>query len=243
MKLNLGIFILFFLPIISNAQERINGILLEGIDYSGKTTVAKLLSQKLQERKFNVKIGHGELAASELNKFLMQEGLKLLDNHIPAAFPDSRFMEPLVKMHIASLMIDSTKTKETIKHLNRQQTFLIQDRYVLTLQCMQKFFTPNLNLPEQTVITNNYVPFKYNVYLTCDAETRNKRMKNNISIKVPNKIEKYFFAHLDKLQNYDNLCRSMVKDDPTWLVIDTGNLTVEQVADIILEFVDNNPSF
>ena len=43
-------------------SQVIDGLLIEGLDYSGKTTIAKLVKNKLEERNYNVKTGHGQLA-------------------------------------------------------------------------------------------------------------------------------------------------------------------------------------
>ena len=58
------------------AKEEIPGILIEGADYAGKSTVCEALNNKLTARKkINIHFGHCILSNSPVVKFLWQKGI------------------------------------------------------------------------------------------------------------------------------------------------------------------------
>ena len=217
-------------------SQVIDGLLIEGLDYSGKTTIAKLVKNKLEERNYNVKTGHGQLAGSDLSRFLAFEAYDTLPAEIPTKFPDANFMEKYIKLKLSGLVVDKMLGNQKLEDYKKQGVFLIQDRYLLTLQCTKRFFTPNLDMPELKMIEEAYIPFKYNIYLTCSSSTRKKRVAARG--KEPDRLEKYLIVHFNELYKYDELCQSMVKEKPGWYVIDTSNTKPEEVANQILDLIE-----
>lgn len=217
-------------------SQVINGVLIEGLDYSGKTTIAKILKKKLEEKSYNIRTGHGMLGNSELSVFLASLGYDSLPTEVSKTFPDAKIIENKVKLHFAGLIVDKILSNQKLQEYIKQEIFLIQDRYFLTLKCAKMFFIPNLEIPELKIFEQDLIPFKLNIYLTCNLYTRKKRIQSRE--KEPDRLEKYLIAHLGELYKYDDLCQSMIKEKPEWYIIDTSNKKPEEIADQILDLIE-----
>jgi len=114
--------ILLFSTILS-AQEAIHGLLIEGLDCSGKSTVAKLVGDQLRKKRYNIQVGHGEITSSNLSVFLAQDAYNTLPTTIPIKFPDADFMEKFIKLKLAGLIIDKMLSAQTLKNFKNQNVF------------------------------------------------------------------------------------------------------------------------
>lgn len=236
----LGIMLKF--PLTVYATQVIDGLLIEGLDYSGKTTIANIVKDALEKKNYNIRTGHGQLASSNLSVFLASEGYSSLPSEIPKKFPDVSFMKKKLQLHLASLIVDKMLGNQMLEEYKKKGIFLIQDRYLLTLQCAKKFFIPDLEIPELKMIEGAEIPFKYNIYLTCSPQERKKRAEARE--KQADNLEKYLIAHLNELYKYDELCQSMVKEKPRWHIIDTSDRNPNEVANQILYLIQQaNNSF
>jgi len=100
-----------------------------------------------------------------------------------------------------------------------------------------KFFMPHMDIPELRMFEEAYIPFRHNIYLTCDATTRKQRVQDRG--RVTDRLEQYMIVHMNELYKWDGLCQSMVRGRAGWHIIDTTDITPEQVANQILELIEN----
>ena len=168
----------------------INGLVLEGGEYSGKTSVAKELEKMLTAKGIKVKRGHAILQRPTVIMLLNKEAFRSLPKHIPLAFRDKTFFKRFNALRTAQLMVDLTLSQE--QKVDTDDAFLIQDRHWHTQKFMNQFFTPGLLEAETQWLEDHQIKFKHKVYLTCSNKVRLQRSKKFPKYDAYATLDKYF---------------------------------------------------
>jgi thymidylate kinase len=222
---------------MSAQGKRIHGILLEGINYSGKSTVARLLGERLAARGVPLLQRHCYLVESPISAELQQQAFGSVTGWQDRAFPDAELLRSFNVRKSAQMLYDSALAAET-DSLDGQ--VVLQDRHWFTQYCSNEFFNPGEGLLSKKWVRQHAPRFTLQVYLTCSQDERQRRAGERTGPEKHN-LNSYQRAHLAELGLYDELCLSLIKDDPTWRVVHTDDLSVTVVVDEILEAFDTAP--
>ncbi|MDD4352895.1 MAG: hypothetical protein PHN56_00405 [Candidatus Nanoarchaeia archaeon] len=196
----------------------IEGCLLEGVDYAGKTSIAKKLIEKLKKENVRVKYNKDYISDNYFSKKLISKGDKLIAPDISQDL-----------FYIITKIIDINNYK-----INKKE-FIIQDRYLLSTLNHFSFFYLNKNR-DIFKIYDKGIHFKKNIYLTSTLSTKIERFKKN---KPTDSFDIYLSNNLDMFQEYDNFCLSNVPKSEDWKIIQTDNLSIESLVNIIIHFIKN----
>lgn len=198
-------------------RNSIHGLLLEGVDYSGKTSVANAVSSL-------VEASGKEVARRNCfvnNHPIMQ---KLIEQ--ASTSPD---MEKRDIFYTSSLLHDLM-----LPELSLSDHYLIQERHVLTQIGRNLFFhSPGAHWHIDDFWRLRR-PFSHQVYLTSDIDSKRTRTRRR-----PPKSPRDEILANDALlhQRYDDAMLKILPEEERWLVIDTSKLDVQEVAVKIFEFL------
>lgn len=198
----------------NHIKEPLHGILVEGIDCSGKSTVCKLLEEKFRKRGLEPKLNHCYLSDNYLIRFLLKKSIEFEGTEDEAIY------------HACATILDQFLFKI------KPEAFYIQDRNWLSQACWLKFFCPEQSYAPKNYIFNNHQKFKWNVYLTVSHEIFKERYKlrsNN------SKLDRLLFENQEIFIKYNDFFLTQFPADEGWVVINTDFLSPDQVADQILE--------
>jgi len=134
----------------TNINTIIPGILIEGDDYTGKTTVAKEIVRRLSEKKQKVSYGHYYLSDNPIIKFLSKKAKA------------SKNCAEKNKLRVAAALIDLFAFRV------RKNTFYVQDRNWISIN--KKY-----NLKRKNKLLLNHYTFSINIYLQASLEIQKKR--------------------------------------------------------------------
>lgn len=212
----------------------INGVLFEGLCYSGKSTVARVFAQRLRTRVAGLRLGHGQMSDSPLALYLQDQAFHSLSNDLPDEFPSGSYVETFNIFRSAQLLIDQGWMNGLIDSNQRSSSLFIQDRHWFSQACMNEFFTPESEHIDKEWLEKARIVFPLNVYLTCSTRSRAMRAKERDAILGSHNLSKYFVKHIDKLEVYEEFCLGKIENDSTWLIMNTDRLSVEQIVQELL---------
>jgi thymidylate kinase len=199
----------------------INGVLIEGVDFVGKTSAASRLVEVLRSEGRSVESGKCYLRRSPVIDYLeayAKTYWTMLDRDI---------------LYTAALLAD-------LATYEPNPTFVVQDRHWLTQVGRNQFFHPTRDLVSEGTIQRLHIPFKHNVFLKCDLRTKLERCRS----RPPNSPrDEYLAATPAAHQEFEALNISLIPaETESWLVLDTSDLTVDEVALKIYEYIDGDSS-
>lgn len=189
----------------------IDGVLLEGVDYVGKTTVARKVAQLLAVSR-PVDLGRCYVQPSPLVAFLEEEATKYDDMRARDYF------------YSAALIAD-------LATLTPPSTYRVQDRHWLTQVGRNAFFHPGDDRLPIRYFEEAHLPFTQNVLLTSSAAVKAERAAMRPA-KSPR--DRYLRAHPDIHQEYEDFLLSLLPPEENWLVLDTTGMPADDVARLVL---------
>ena len=213
----------------------INGLLLEGGEYSGKTSVANALEKMLTQKGLKITRGHAVLTRSPVIMMLNKEAFRSLPRHIPLAFPDKNFFKRFNGLRTAQLMLDMVAAQEQLSKFTGPDTFLIQDRHWHSQKFMNLFFSPGALDGETRWLEAHQIKFKHKVYLTCAHKTRLQRSKKYPKYGAFAALDEYFLFHVAKVDIFDQFCIDLIQKEGGWIIMDTTGKKPEEIAQDILD--------
>lgn len=230
-KLLKHLLIAFILACQCLEAAEINGLVLEGGEYSGKTSLANELEKMLTAKGIKVKRGHAILQRPPVIMLLNKEAFRSLPKHIPLAFRDKAFFKRFNVLRTAQLMVDVTLAQE--QKVDTDDAFLIQDRHWHTQKFMNQFFTPGLLDAETQWLEGHQIKFKHKVYLTCSHKVRRQRFRKHAKSDASAIIDKYFLFHARNSHLFDEFCVDILKKEGGWMIVDTSNKKPKEIAEEI----------
>ena len=198
-------------------MKLINGCLLEGIDYAGKTSVARELIKQLKKEGIRCKYNKDYLIRETpaAKKFIT------CGDNVPP---------PNILQDLYYLI---TKMIESICYKAEKNIFVIQDRYLFSTLNHCSFFYLDKNR-DLLKLYNEGLHFKKNVYLTSSITTKMDRFIKN---PPTNSFDKFLYNHKKICQAYDDFCLKNVPVTKDWIIINTDNLSIRQIRNKVLRFV------
>ena len=214
-------------------------ISIDGPAGSGKSTVAKIISNKLNIIHFN----SGSLyrgVAAYLNSINFDIKGITLDSPIPDFELETEFIDGV--QHVFVNKIDFT-SKLRNNEISILSPFVSSNRTVRQRidNCQRAFGKKNSLVLEGRDIGSFVFPnAEYKFYLDCNIEERAKRRYKEEVLKNPNitfKDIKNEIAKRDYIDKTKQIAPLVVPENA--IIIDSTNLTIEQVADKILSHIKN----
>lgn len=195
-------------------QPVLNGLLIEGSSYTGKSTICHLLAQRLATQHPIIKRNHLFLGESVLSQFLLKQAKNSL-----LIFESS-------PLYLAAVLTDFNFFKPS------SDVFYLQDRFWLSMLYNNEFFLQDQQL--DIFIMEKHFAFKWNVLLTVNPEVKQQRFlqRNKRSI-----FNQYFFDHPEIQEQVDVFMQKNIPKNENWLMIDTSYLTPEKIVEKILDYM------
>ncbi|MEY9878243.1 cytidylate kinase [Streptacidiphilus sp. MAP12-33] len=210
------------------------GVVIEGLEYSGKTTLARHLARALADRGLAARPSHAVLCQGvPLLAAMMTTALAVFDDG-PGPAPTPRAWRTFNTVRSAQLLTDA--------HLYAAQDdarllrpLVVQDRYWLTQRSFNDLFTPRSGLLDDAWVSASAPAFTTQVYLTCRTATRARRAARRDSGAPPKHGLNLFLRQSpDTVAALDALTLDRVGADPAWLVLDTDTATPDDLARTVL---------
>lgn len=196
----------------------IDGVLIEGTDYSGKTTLCHNLAEALAEVNYSCQYGKDYITPTKLSKGIVKLGEKLPFGP-----------EQDLAFTLATLA-------EICQEDCEKGTFYIQDRHWLSILAHNEFFYPGQNQVVNRMLREVHRPFRKNIYLTFDLDTKIKRFQDE---PPTSSFDKYLAANPEVHEHYDQFWKGLIPEDENWLVIDTSQNNIKETTQRALEFILN----
>ncbi|GII90132.1 hypothetical protein [Sinosporangium siamense] len=194
-------------------MDMIEGVLLEGVDYVGKTTVSHRLADLMGRNGRTIGLGQCYLQRSPLIEFLEKEAKKSDDMMVRDYF------------YTAALVSD-------LSTLVPPREYRVQDRHWLTQLGRNAFFHTEEMVPARYLL-EEHRPFTHNVLLTSSARSKRERTAGR---QPGSPRDAYLAAHPEVHQEYEDFVTALLPADENWLVLDTTDCPVDEVARRILAY-------
>lgn len=196
-------------------METVDGVLIEGVDYVGKTTVSLRLAQLISKEGRRVSVGRCYLNRTPLIEFLEREAQKSNDMIVRDHY------------YTAALVSD-------LALFAHPDDYRVQDRHWLTQLGRNLFFhTAAGPVIPRPYFLEAHRPFARNVLLTSSAEAKAERAAGRTATSPR---DRYLLTHPDVHQEYEEFLRTLLPPAEDWLVLDTTAQSVDEVALQILNY-------
>lgn len=188
----------------------IDGLLIEGVDYAGKTAVTDALERLMTA-----------LGWKTVRRACFISQHPIIDALLAQA-KASGAMDQRDVFYTSSLLIDLS-----VPPLPLPNGYLLQERHALTQIGRNTFFYDDPVRWQVETIENLRRPFTAQAYLTSDIVTKRTRTRTR-----PPKSPRDALLAGDPVlhQRYDDYMRDSLPKDEDWLILDTSHLNVDGVA-------------
>lgn len=213
----------------------IPGILLDGHECSGKTSLARLITAGLHARGREVTQSHGTLTKGGLVDAMLREAVAVFDDAADRPFHDLELWRRFNSMRSAQLVVDAELAAQ--QGPSAPNEVRVQDRYWLTQHSFNTFLTPGEGYLAPEWIRARAPRFAVQIYLTCAPAARRERMAARTG-PAKHAVNAFLHRHLDEIVRLDELTTRQVVDDPEWTVLRSDRCTAPELAEQVLELFD-----
>lgn len=198
----------------------INGVLIEGVDYAGKTSIADNLASALKARGTPVIQNQCYLKRGELIHFLEARAKEL--------------NTPLERdwYYTTALLVDLYLYEESN---HDPDVFIVQDRHWLTTLGRNAFFNKDIDFMRAGLLEQRHPKFRFNVYVRSTMEAKIRRCQNRPP-KSPR--DRYLAENPEIHQQYDDFLQELLPKDEEWLILDTSDVSLEEATSAVLSYLD-----
>lgn len=208
----------------------VHGILLEGMCFSGKTTVAQALVEVLSEIA-PVRFNHCYLNDNVPNRLLHDLAIESIGSPTELHFPDREILRCFNAYRSANIMIDAAALSVEPGEFTGIR---VQDRHWFSQLCHNDFFNPEEGYLSPHWIRSCAPVFTVNVYLASDTSMRKARSSAGAR-SGENAIHEYFRNNMNELEKFELFCREKCNSLPDWHVLDSNALGLAQTLDTIVK--------
>lgn len=214
----------------------ISGILLDGHECGGKTSLARLIAAELRARGHEVTQSHGTLTKGGLVDAMLSEAVAVFDGAADRPFRDLGLWRRFNSVRSAQLIVDAELAAQ--QRPPGHEAIRVQDRYWLTQHSFNTFLTPGECYLAPEWIRARVPRFAVQVYLTCAPAARRERMAAREG-PAKHAVNDFLRRHLDEIVRLDELTIRQIADDPEWTVLRSDRSTAPELAEHVLELFDN----
>jgi thymidylate kinase len=203
----------------------VEGVLVEGVDYIGKTTACGRLAELLTARGVPVRENRCYLVRDPLITFLEDRASESDDPEIRDGY------------YSAAISADMLAARAGIHDDELASRWIVQDRHWLTQIGRNRFFAREGEPLPSTALELSHVPFTHNVLLQSNVAAKRARA----AARPPKSPRDRLLAENPRLhQQYDDFLRGLLPEE-NWLVLDTSGLSTEETCARILDFLGEAP--
>ncbi|WP_128092208.1 hypothetical protein [Streptomyces resistomycificus] len=213
------------------------GILIEGHEYSGKSTLAHQVADGLRRRGRTARASHATLTPDPVVRSLLDEALTVFAGSEHHDFRHPPTWRRFNALRSAQLILDTELFSRPAAGPQPGE-ILVQDRYWLTQYAFNQYFTPAEGYLSKTWVASRVPRFAVQVYLTCDTESRRRRAAARDGNSAKHPLNAFLRRHLDDVAGLDRFTARLVQDNPHWLVLPSEGLSPQEMADAVLERFD-----
>lgn len=197
------------------ANTQVPGILIEGSDYAGKSTVARLLAEQLQEGGAVFETGKCYLTRNPVVAFLDDEARR----HDDLLVRD--------KYYSAAIMCDLEAAK-----MFPPKCFRIQERHWLSQLGRNLFFHPDIPLIPDGYLEQRHLTFTIQILLYSDVASKNRRVGSRPPASPRDRL---LLGDPALHQAYDDFIKSLLPPTEEWLILDISDASPKEVTVRILQ--------
>ncbi|GAA4597873.1 thymidylate kinase [Actinoplanes octamycinicus] len=208
------------------------GILFEGHECSGKTTVARLVAADLEAAGWKVARSHATVSSSGLLDAMLREAVATFDDSAGRPFRDPRLWRRFNSVRSAQLMVDAELVAQ--REPAGPVDVFVQDRYWLTQHAFNTFLTPDARYLTPEWLRAHAPRFAVQVYLTCDPATRRERAAARRQRPAKHAVNTFLQRHMDEIALLDELTVGRLVD-AEWTVLSSTAHPARVLADQVLD--------
>jgi thymidylate kinase len=193
----------------------INGLLIEGTDYIGKSSIVRFVMDTLVRRGIQSCHQHCYLCRHPLIDFLESQA-KRIDTVIGRDW-----------YYTCAMLLD-------LFLYQPQESFVVQERHWLSQVGRNEFFHPGVEFTTSDVLRECHIPFRFQIYLMSDIESKKQRAQSRPPTSPRDRL---LAANPTLHQEYDEYVLGILPQHEQWTVIDTSRLNVQEVAKSITDII------
>lgn len=202
----------------------IDGLLVEGLNYSGKTTLARAVERELGARGARVRSGHCYLFDEPIVAALQKLSFNGIVAENANGFPDPRLLKPFNALRSAQIIADSQFARD-----RQWPGLLVQDRQWFSQLCNNEFFTPGEGFLSAEWIERNAPRFTVQLYLTCSPQVRLERVGKRPAVES-HALNTYLRANVESFPRFEETCLELVDRYGGFEVVNSDDLDIDAFA-------------
>jgi thymidylate kinase len=214
----------------------LRGVLLEGLNFAGKSTTAARLTTLLRARGTEVHSRHCYVCDTEGTQTLQLRAKSSIGGSTGRPVPDPDLLRPFNAMKSAQMLIDSELAMDSVYAAGPEGPVLVQDRHWFTQYCNNGFFNPGEGYLSDSWVLTCAPRFTVQVYLTCSPAERERRAGRRDG--DAHGLNAYLRANPKGIAALDTFCIEQIADDPSWIVVATDDLSQDEIAAHLLGLFD-----
>lgn len=203
---------------VDTRRIAVPGVLIEGHEYSGKSTLARHVVQALRQDGFPVLSAHGCMTDDPAVRLLLGEVLSMFAGVDPGRYREPAVWRRFNALRSAQIMADARLAESRLDQARERGELVVLDRYWLAQHAFNRFFTPGEEYLSQAWVDRAAPDFTVQVYLRCEPETRRRRdTERPLSPKHP--LNTFMRSNLDGVDALDEVTAELIDGDSRWLVL------------------------
>lgn len=213
----------------TRSAPNVQGVLLEGGCFSGKSSVAKALGHLFAARGLQPQLGHCYVCNDEENARLHAMALSSFPDQPPVSFRDPDYFREFNRFRSLNVMHDANLLRNLAWPPKLVQ---IQDRHWFSQHCQNDYFTPDIDSLSLRWRIDSAPSFDLHVFLSIsDCALRSRAQ-------LPQRagehgVHRHFRRFAYELADFESHCRSLWPNDPAWIMLDMDHLSADAAAAII----------
>ncbi|KOG32615.1 hypothetical protein [Streptomyces resistomycificus] len=214
----------------------LTGVLLEGLNFAGKSTTATRLTTLLRSRGTEVHSRHCHVCDTDSTHTLQRQAKASIGDSTHRPFPDPDLLRPFNATKSAQMLIDSELAADSPYTTGSHGPVLVQDRHWFTQYCNNAFFNPGEGYLSDTWARTRAPRFTLQVYLTCSPAERARRAGTREG--DAHGLNAYLRAHPKGIAALDTFCIEQIVDDSSWTIVATDGRSQDDIAQQLLALFD-----
>lgn len=210
---------------------KVQGVLLEGGCFSGKSSVAKALAQLLAARGLQPQLGHCYVCDDKENARLHAMALMSFGDQLPATFRDPDYFLEFNRYRSLNVMHDASLLRHRVWP---PQVVQIQDRHWFSQYCQNDYFTPGIDSLPLSWRNDSAPRFDLHVFLSISDSALRSRAQLTERV-GEHGVHRHFRRFAAELADFESHCRNLWPNDPAWILLDMDPLSPDAAAATICD--------
>ena len=190
-------------------------ISFEGSDYSGKTTTAKLLAEKLSKNNSKIVYNSGSIYSGEELAMYKEISLYIDDSQREAFYTSAFFLDK--------------------KRLDKSDDrIILQDRYWMSVVAYGRFLNKEKSLHQHVDLSKWMIKPDAIIYLQCSAEEKIRRsnLRNSKSV-----LDRYLLKNPEEINKLEYEIKRTLKSFDKIFSLDTTGISISDVTEKVENYL------